>query len=484
MPEKKSLNILIIDDDEEDFFIIGEHLRSINNGHVFTIDWCGKYNDAIAQICTGKYDLYFVDFRLGAKTGLDLIKQAIATSCEEPIILLTGKGNHEIDIMAMEAGAVDYLVKSDLNPEKLERSIRYAMGRYEFLKALKANEQKFRSFFEKSKDAVFMADENLVFKEVNEGTTRLTEYSIEELYNMSLYDLIINKEDHKYIARELANKGAVTDKELTLFSKNREKIDCIFTISREKNAQGEFYLQGIIHNITLLKKSEKAFLQTEKLNAAQRLLLTLAHEVRNPLTNIYLSLDQLKPNVVEEGPQNLVEIIARNSKRISSLITQLLDTSKPVDIDLQKISLNKLVEESVAVALDRVVLKNIALQVNYHEHEALVMADLAQIKIAFLNIIINAIEAMEENEGKLTIEVKSLGAKYVVTITDNGNGISEEDISKLFEPYFTSKPKGMGLGLASTLNIIQSHKAIVDVVSTINEGTTFSIAFDPAEESK
>ena len=328
-----------------------------------------------------------------------------------------------------------------------------------------------------------MANENLVFREVNDGTTLLTDYSREELYQLSLYDLLVNKEDQKYIAKELAKNGAVTDKELTLFSKNREKLDCIFTVTREKNGQGEFYIQGIIHNITLLKKSEKAFLQTEKLNAAQRLLLTLAHEVRNPLTNIYLSLDQLKPNVTSEGPQNLVEIISRNSKRISSLITQLLDTSKPVDIDMQKISLNKVVEESVAAALDRVMLKNITLQVNYHESDALVMADLAQIKIAFLNIIINAIEAMAENMGKLLIEVKSQGAKYVVSITDNGSGISEEDISKLFEPYFTSKPKGMGLGLASTLNIIQSHKAVVDVASAINEGTTFSIVFDPAPET-
>ncbi len=482
MPDKKPLNILIIDDDEEDYFIIGEHLRSISNGHLLSIDWCGKYHEAVNLVCTSKYDIYFVDFRLGVKTGLDLIKHAIEAQCEEPIILLTGKGNHEIDLMAMEAGAVDYLVKSDLNPEKLERSIRYAMGRYEFLKALKANEQKFRMFFEKSKDSVFMADENLVFREVNEGTTLLTEYSKEELYEMSLYDLIINKEDQKYIAKELASNDAVTDKELTLLSKNRERIDCILTASREKNGQGEFYIQGIIHNITLLKKSEKAFLQTEKLNAAQRLLLTLAHEVRNPLTNIYLSLDQLRPNVTTEGPQNLVEIISRNSKRISSLITQLLDTSKPVDIALQKISLNKVVEESVAAALDRVMLKSIALQVDYQEGDALVMADLAQLKIAFLNIIINAIEAMAENEGRLLIEVKSQGAKYIVFITDNGNGISEEDISKLFEPYFTSKPKGMGLGLASTLNIIQSHKGAVDVVSTLNQGTTFSIAFEPAAE--
>ncbi|RYF88660.1 MAG: GHKL domain-containing protein, partial [Chitinophagaceae bacterium] len=296
----------------------------------------------------------------------------------------------------------------------------------------------------------------------------------------SLYDLMVNADDKKIIEKELQANGAVTDKEIVLNSKNKERIDCILTVSREKNGEGEFYIQGILHNITLLKKSEKAFLQTEKLNAVQRLLLTLAHEVRNPLTNIYLSLDQLRPNVTAEGPQNLVEIISRNSKRISSLITQLLDTSKPVEIDLQKLSLNKVVEESVATALDRVMLKNIELQVNYNETDVLVMADLAQLKIAFLNIIINAIEAMEENEGKLLIEVKSQGPKYIVTITDNGYGISEEDITKLFEPYFTSKPKGMGLGLASTLNILQSHKAVVEVTSEIGVGTTFTIAFDPA----
>lgn len=480
MPEKKPLNILIVDDDEEDFYIIGEHLKSIDNGHDLNVEWCPKYNDAIDHICNGKHHVYFVDFRLGIKTGLDLIEEAIKKNCEEPIILLTGKGNQEIDIRAMEAGAVDYLVKSELNPEKLERSIRYALGRYEFLQALKANEQKFRMFFEKSKDSVFIADENLVFREVNEATTLLTEYSKEELLNMSLYNLILNKNDHELIEKELASTGAVSDKELNIVSKNKERLDCILTISKEKDAKGHFYIQGIIHNITLLKKSEKAFLQTEKLNAAQRLLLTLAHEVRNPLTNIYLSLDQLRPNVTADGPQNLVEIIDRNSKRISSLITQLLDTSKPVEIELQKIDLNKLVEESVAAAMDRVTLKNIILEVNYFTTDAWIMADQNQLKIALLNIIINAIEAMKENEGRLFIEVKHSTGKYVVSIADNGYGISEEDITKLFEPYFTSKPKGMGLGLASTLNIIQSHKALIDVQSTLNEGTTFYIAFHPA----
>jgi len=97
--------------------------------------------------------------------------------------------------------------------------------------------------------------------------------------------------------------------------------------------------------------------------------------------------------------------------------------------------------------------------------------------LAFLNIIINAVEAMAEKEGVLVVEIYSTDEEHVVDITDNGTGISEENMQRLFEPYFTSKRNGMGLGLAATLNIIQSHNAHVDVKSEIGKGTTFSITF-------
>ncbi len=105
MLEKKSLNILIVDDDEDDFFITSEYLKNIQNGYKLNIEWCGRYQDALNQVCDGKHDIYFVDFRLGAKNGLDLIKEAIQSNCQHPMILLTGKGNQEIDIIVGEVRA-------------------------------------------------------------------------------------------------------------------------------------------------------------------------------------------------------------------------------------------------------------------------------------------------------------------------------------------------------------------------------------------
>src|SRR5687768_2051989 len=114
------VRILIVDDDEDDFILTKGFIQAIEDRKL-DIQWCYNYKTALEQIATKKFDLYLVDYRLGAKTGLDLLKEAIQQGCEEPIILLTGKGNPNIDKQAMQIGAVDYLVKSELTTEKLER---------------------------------------------------------------------------------------------------------------------------------------------------------------------------------------------------------------------------------------------------------------------------------------------------------------------------------------------------------------------------
>src|SRR5579863_10240763 len=160
LPSNLATRILIVEDDEDDFLIIEACIKDIPEKE-FRIDWCYDYNDALARIARAGYDVYFVDYLLGEKTGLELLHEAKAMGCEEPLILLTGIGNREVDVQAMTSGAVDFLVKSEINTEKLERCIRYALERSAYIKALRVNERKFRSIFERSKDAVFLMGEDL-----------------------------------------------------------------------------------------------------------------------------------------------------------------------------------------------------------------------------------------------------------------------------------------------------------------------------------
>ncbi len=474
---KFATRILIIDDDEDDFFITSEYIKQIDS-NIFEIEWCYNYSQALERMQNHTFDLYLVDYRLGAKTGLDLLKEAIDMECEEPIVLLTGKGNQAIDKEAMHIGAADYLVKTELSTEKLERCIRYSLERSSSLKALKASERKYRSMFEHSKDAVFVAEEDFSFKHVNTATAELAGYSKEELIHMGLTDFI-PPDQYEKVIQQLKHKKEIFDVEIELSGYGNIKRTCILSAAKQYDEE-VVYLQGMLHDITLLKKAEKATLQAEKLAAAGRLVRTLAHEVRNPLNNINLSVEQLQHEALEEKFSPYLQIIDRNSKRIGGLITELLNSSRPAEMNLEKKLLQGILDETIAEALDRITLQKIKMKIKYDEKPAYIIADREKLKIAFLNIIINSIEAMEEEKGFLLIEVEYGKEQHTVTITDNGIGVNEENLSKLFEPYFTSKRNGMGLGLAATLNIIQSHKAQIEVSSMVNFGTKFTVSFPVA----
>jgi PAS domain S-box-containing protein len=475
MPNRQ-VRILIVDDDQDDFIITGEYIKHIPNTS-YKIDWCPKYNDALAHMIARDYDMYFVDYRLGAKSGVDLLKAALDNNCEEPIVLLTGKGNYAVDIEAMQLGAVDYLVKSDLSIEKMERSIRYALDRAATLKALKTNEKKYRSIFEKSKDIIFLTDEELNFKDVNEAALPLLGFSKEELMAMNLSDIVEQAQHKKYLQQTLQARKVVDDWEVVLNTKDGDKKYCILTAALENEDGSEGYIQGILHDITNLKKIEKANLQGEKLAAAGRLVRTLAHEVRNPLNNITLSVEQMQQDMTDDTSMLYLDIIHRNSRRISDLISELLNTSRPSEITLKRVTMQAVIDDVIAASIDRLTLKHAKLQVNYPDAALLIMADKEKLKLALLNIVINAIEAMDEQTGKLVISVEKNAESAVLQISDNGSGISEENIARLFEPYFTQKRNGMGLGLAFTLNILQAHKAEIEVSSALKEGTQFNIKF-------
>ena len=116
------------------------------------VKWVYRYDEAVEELCLNNYTICFSDYRLGAKNGIDLIRDIQDRNCTTPIILLTGRGNYEIDIEATKAGAFDYLIKSDLDQDKLERTIRYALERINNLQKLRESERKYRSIFEKSKE--------------------------------------------------------------------------------------------------------------------------------------------------------------------------------------------------------------------------------------------------------------------------------------------------------------------------------------------
>src|SRR5436190_2721104 len=472
MPNNSIVKIAIVDDDEYDYSLIRDYIKRIDGNPVpgqankFIVDWCDDYNKAIEKIKAKEYDLYFVDYRLGYRTGLELLQETARFGCDEPIVLLTGKGNKSIDIQAMESGATDYLIKTDLNTEKLERCIRYSLDRAASLKELKARENKYRNLFENSKDAVFIADMNLAFKEMNRASLDLFGLASENLAGITLYDFI-KSEDQKKKTRDLLGSGnIIADQEIEIESLEKEIKSCLLSVAFHEHANSHSVLHGIVHDITNIKKTELANLQAQKLAANERFVRILAHEIRNPLNNISLSIEHLQLQDEDiEKKADFLGIIQRNSLRINQIITELLNLTKPLELIFEKYSLQEIMDESIAIASDRINLQKISVEKKYPGFPLEISADKPKLIIAFTNILINAIEAMKINEGKLSVSMTANEDVYTVSIKDNGNGIPQEYLSKLFEPFFTMKKKGIGLGLAASYSIIQSHKAKVQVES-------------------
>lgn len=471
-----NVRILIIDDDEDDFIITSGYMREVP-GNSFTIDWASTYKEGLRQLAANTYDLYFVDYRLGAKSGVDFLKEARNMECEAPIVLLTGQGNHAVDIEAMQLGAVDYLIKAELNNEKIERCIRYALERARTLKALRSSETKYRSIFEKSKDMVFVLDKNLRIIDVNGAITSLLGFERQATLGMSLLEFIRHDEDKQYISEAVCVGKPVLDYATSMTTLDGNKLNCTITLSAENNGKDDVYIQGIIHDITNLKKAEQAAMQSEKLAATGRLVRTLAHEIRNPLNNITMSADHLQKDITDADAGLYLDIIMRSGMRINKLINELLQSANPNDNLHKRYPLQGILDEVVAASADRVTLKKMQSVIIYPPEPIMVMADAENLKLALLNIVINAIESMEEGKGILAITLQSTGGNAQLKIADNGCGISEENISRIFEPYFTRKQNGTGLGLAFTLNILNTHNVELDVSSVVGIGTTFTLTF-------
>jgi signal transduction histidine kinase len=184
-------------------------------------------------------------------------------------------------------------------------------------------------------------------------------------------------------------------------------------------------------------------------------------------------------HLTNQDPEQKIflDIILRNSMRINDLVTDLLASYRTDEMQPEKHSIHLLLDEVLAQAADRVTLKTVSVTKDYTCPDDKILMNRQKIKIALTNIVINALDAMPPENGQLKVRIKSIDDNCIVEIEDNGIGISKENIAHIFEPYFTGKANGMGLGLSTTLNILQSNHASVKVESEEGTGTRFILSF-------
>jgi len=196
------LRVLLVEDDADDYLVVRRVLGKAF-GDAVALTWADRYEEARQAMDRGEYDLYLIDYRLGAQTGIDLLRVLQERADTTPAILLTGVGDHEIDVLATAAGASDYLVKEYLDAPLLERAIRYARMHAQIVHAVRTSEQHFRSLIEHSSDGIALLGSDYTIRYASPSTTRILGYTPEEFVRCALIDLI-HPDDRPRVARTIA----------------------------------------------------------------------------------------------------------------------------------------------------------------------------------------------------------------------------------------------------------------------------------------
>jgi len=234
----------------------------------------------------------------------------------------------------------------------------------------------------------------------------------------------------------------------------------------------------LIKDATEIRSLQDQIKHKEKMAAVGQLAAGIAHEIRNPLAGISGSIELLSQEAKDPDDQKLMKIILKEIDRLNNLITDFLDYSKPEKKPDQKIDLALILNEVIQnIKLGSMTPKNIVYEIDIQSSYVLGFSD--KLKQAFLNIVVNAVQAMKEcSDPTLKVKTEINDKQVIVQISDTGSGMNSETQKRLFEPFYTTKSKGTGLGLAMTHKIFESHQAFVEIKSELNQGTQFKIIFN------
>jgi PAS domain S-box-containing protein len=474
---KNPINILYVDDDPDDFFLVSTLLKKVEDSE-YILERASTFPEALEKL-NKTYDVFLVDYKLGKDTGLDLIKEIKSKQPHSPVIMLTGMSEGYIDREALTLGASDYLIKGEFDSKTLDRVLRYALRDSQIIKQLDTAGRKFRSIFERAGDPFILIDTSGKILEGNPVFVQkfgLDPHDISPASDFYISDLFDEADSRMDLVEKLDRKLELFEFESALIGKEGHSFEALISIAK----QDADIFQVMIKDLSAIKNREEEDLNLKKFSSTGRMARLLAHEVKNPLTTIVLAADQLQmelPAEVLKESGDLIEVIQRNCTRINELVTQLLESTRFSELNIAKYSINTLLDEALEVVKDRIDLKKIKLIKEYDPEICDVRVDGEKVKIALTNLIVNAVEAMEESVGELLLKTYVKGDLCRIKIRDNGLGISKENLERLFEPFFTSKNSGSGLGLTNTQNIILSHNGSIRVSSKEGEGTTFSISF-------
>lgn len=425
------IKVLMVDDDQDAFILTRHQLLKIPGG-AFKMDWSPSYEAGLKEIENNAHDVYLLDYRLGGKTGLDLLREALAGGCKAPIIMLTSENPH-VDAEAMKLGAADFLNKDRLDSALLERSIRYSVKHFATLRQLRESEARLASFMHYVPCAVFIKNLQGRYVFVNETCERVFRRKLDQW---------VGRTDEDLWSKSLATKFKNIDQQIIKEKKAVETTEAVHNDDGTQhwlttrfpilNEQGEpTMIGGAAINITESRRLERE-IQTVSEREQRRIGQDLHDGLGQYLTGIACMVKVLGAKLAEkELPE------AEHAQRITSMVNETIQQARDLARGLCPVELETNGLQAAMVELASRVTKLFGVQCEFKPTTVVQMYDNAA-AVHLYRIVQEAINNAIKHGGakKIQLGLTSANNQIILTIKDDGVGVAATS---------GKKPHGMGL---------------------------------------
>jgi PAS domain S-box-containing protein len=487
--------ILIVDDEEDLLEICRLFFEETYEYRVLTSNISTNVEEIIEA---NPVQTVILDINLPERSGIEVLEGIREIEEKLPVIFISAYTSLETAVSALRYGAYDYL-KKPFKLRRLGKLVERAMEKYRLelenedlkiqlekeLEHAKGFKSFYKSIISSMTSGLITIDTDKKVTDLNDAAANLFNTIPDEAKGKYLYDLWHVEEIDDTLNKAL-NGEVRNNKEVYMTDPKTDKQRCVgYTCSPLKNDRNEI-IGAIINfkDITEVKEMTDRLRRMDRLATLGQFTASLAHEIKNPLAGIHAAADLLLEITPSDSRENkYLNLMNEELERVNNLIQSMLNYSNPKPLNLRPIYIEDIIHNIIDLNNELLKRKNIDLKTDY-AHDKRVLVDRDQIKQIFLNLIINAIDALDDG-GKIRLKTRlnSDGDFLIISVSDNGLGISPEHQEKIFQPFFTKKSNGFGLGLPTVERIIHEHGGEISVESELGKGTTFHVSLPVDKET-
>jgi PAS domain S-box-containing protein len=506
----QNIHLLLIEDNPGDAGLIREMLAEAK-GMSFEVEWTETLSEGIERLASGGIDVVLLDLALTDSTGLETLRRLRAASPWAPVVVvLSGLSDEEVSFQAVQEGAQDYLIKGQVDSSLLIRSIRYALERGHEQEALrraqvelenrvhertadlvKANEalrnsqHLLQGILNNSTAMISVKDLQGRYMLVNHGYERLFHANSESLVGKTVYDLLPREYADRVRASDqrVLNSGNVLEMEesiphddgLHTYIANRSPLRdgegrpyavCVIAtdITEWKRFQEEARAER--------KQAEEALRQAQadltrasRLSSMGELTASLAHEVNQPIASVLLNADACLRWLSRDQPdlgkaRAAASRIAQDGKRAGEIVNRVSLLFKKGTLQRELVDPNEIVREMTLLLHSEATQIAVLVRTELAADLPQVMGDRVQLQQVLMNLMMNSIDAMKDMDGRRELTIQSqrgADGQVLISVSDTGVGLPQEQADKIFNAFFTTKTHGTGMGLQISRSIVESH---------------------------